>query len=96
MPAQSPLLIALPDELEGASVCLRPYRMDDAVALWEAVEESRGHLAPWMPWVHDYQEPDDAREFLVRSRARWQLREDLAVAIIECESGRFLGGSGCA
>ena len=94
MPAPSPLLIALPDELDGPCVRLRPYRPDDAAALWEAVQESREHLAPWMPWVDDYQEPDDAREFLVRARARWQLREDFGVAVIERESGRFLGGSG--
>ena len=94
MPAPSPLLIALPDVLEGRRVRLRPYRPDDAAALWEAVQESRDHLAPWMPWVDEYQEPDDAREFVVRARARWQLREDLSVAIVEREGGRLLGGSG--
>ena len=94
MPAPSPLLIALPDELNGPRVCLRPYRLDDAAPLWTAVRESREHLEPWMPWVHDYQEPDDVREYLVRAQARWQLREDLAVAIVERTSARLLGGSG--
>ena len=94
MPAPSPLLIDIPAALEGPTVCVRPYRTDDAQALWDAVQESREHLAPWMPWVHDYQEPDDAREFLIRAQARWQLREDLGVAIVERESGRLLGGSG--
>ena len=62
--------------------------------LHQAILDSVEHLAPWMPWVDDYQEPDDAREFLVRAQARWQLREDLAVAVVERESERFLGGSG--
>jgi RimJ/RimL family protein N-acetyltransferase len=87
-------LIDIPDALEGPNVRVRRYRLDDAQALWDAVEESREHLAPWMPWVHDYQAPDDAREFLIRTEARWQLREDLSVAIVERESGRLLGGSG--
>ena len=94
MPAPSPLLVVLPDELEGPSVCLRPYRTDDAAALWEAVQESRSHLEPWMPWVHEYHELDDVREYLVRAQARWQLREDLAVAIVDRAAGRYLGGSG--
>ena len=94
MPAPSPLLIALPDELDGPRVRLRPYCPDDAVALWEAVQESREQLAPWMPWVHDYQALDDAREFVIRAQARWQLREDLGVAIVERATGRLLGGSG--
>ena len=94
MPAPSPLLISLPEELDGPRVRLRPYRPGDAAGLWQAVQESHALLEPWMPWVRDYQEPDDAREFVVRARARWQLREDLAVAIVERETGRFLGGSG--
>ncbi len=94
MPSPSPLLIDIPDALDGPNVRVRPYRPDDAQALWDAVQESREHLAPWMPWVHEYQEPDDAREFLIRAQARWQLREDLSVAIVERESGRLLGGSG--
>ncbi|MDP8922956.1 MAG: GNAT family N-acetyltransferase [Chloroflexota bacterium] len=94
MPARSPLLIELPDVLDGPRVRLRPHRPDDATPLWEAVQESREHLEPWMPWVDEYQEPDDVREYLVRARARWDLREDLAVAIVERSSGRLLGGSG--
>ncbi len=94
MPAPSPLLIVLPDRVEGPRVRLRPYRAEDAATLWDAVQESRDHLEPWMPWVHEYQAPDDVREYLVRARARWQLREDLAVAILERETDRLLGGSG--
>ena len=94
MPTISPLLIPLPTELAGPHVCLRPYRREDAADVWEAVEESRAQLEPWMPWVYDYQEPDDVRDEMVRAEARWLLREDLAVGIFERASGRYLGGSG--
>lgn len=90
----SPILIDIPGELQGPRVLVRPYRPEDAEALWEAVEESRAHLSPWLPWVHDYRSPDDARAFVVRARARWLLREDLTVGIFDRGSGRFLGGSG--
>lgn len=94
MPAPDPLLIPLPDALDGPRLRVRPYLRDDADALWGAVQESREHLEPWMPWIHEYQDVDDVRSYLVRAQARWQLREDLAVAIVERASGRLLGGSG--
>jgi RimJ/RimL family protein N-acetyltransferase len=90
----SPILIDIPEELQGPRVLVRPYRPEDAEALWEAVEESRAHLSPWLPWVHDYRSHDDARAFVVRARTRWLLREDLTVGIFDRGSGRFLGGSG--
>jgi RimJ/RimL family protein N-acetyltransferase len=92
--AQSPLLIPLPEALHGPRVTVRPYNPDDAPAMWEAVEESRDHLWPWLPWVDHYRSPDDARAYMVRARAHWMLREDLPVGVWEREGGRLLGGSG--
>jgi RimJ/RimL family protein N-acetyltransferase len=93
-PSQSPLLIELPEHLDGARVRLRPFSADDAPALWEAVDESREHLAPWLPWAGRYASVDDAREYVARAAAWWLLRQDLPVGIFERESGRLLGGSG--
>ncbi len=88
-------LVDLPDELLGPRLTVRPYREDDAPALWEAVEESRGGpLGDWMPWVNEYRAPEDALATIRRLRARWLLREDLVTAIFERATGRFLGGSG--
>ena len=92
-PMTAPLLIELPEELRGPHVLLRPYRPDDAPALWEAIDESCAHLAPWMPWVDDYAGPEDAQAYVRRARARWLLREDLAVGIFD-HAGHYLGGSG--
>ena len=89
----SPILIDIPEEVIGFRVLLRPYRPEDAAALWEAIQESLEHLAPWMPWVHDYHSLDVARAYVARARARWLLREDLAVGIFRRDGG-FLGGSG--
>lgn len=89
-----PILIEIPEQIDGARVRLRPYLPEDAPAIWEAVDESREQLAPWLPWVHRYSSLDDAREFVARARAWWILRQDLIVGIFEHEGGRFLGGSG--
>ena len=89
-----PLLIELPDELVGDRVIIRPWAEADADDLWDAIDNSREHLEAWMPWVDRYHNPDNALEYCRRSRARWLLREDLAVAIVEKESGQVVGGSG--
>lgn len=87
-------LIPLFDELRGSRVVVRPYRLDDADQIFAAVEESRQHLWPWLPWVAQHQTIEDTRDFILRTQARWLLREDMTVGFFEAESGRYLGGSG--
>ena len=94
MAAVEPLLIDLPDELVGDRVIVRPWAEADADDLWDAIDNSREHLEAWMPWVDRYHNPDNALEYARRSHARWLLREDLAVAIVEKSTGRVVGGSG--
>src|SRR5262249_54116784 len=80
------------DQLEGERVLLRPHRLSDLEALYEAIVESRDHLRPWLPFADETEE--EARDFLVRSMARWLLREGFDTGIWLRESGRFLGGIG--
>ena len=89
-----PILVEVPEELHGERIVVRPYRREDAVALWDAVQESREHLAPWLPWVQGYRSLDDARAYVARAHARWELREDMAYGIFAREDGRLLGGTG--
>jgi RimJ/RimL family protein N-acetyltransferase len=94
MASVDPLLIDLPDRLEGERVVVRPWDEADADGLWDATDESREHLGPWMNWIEWNRNPDDSRQYIRRSRARWLLREELAVAIVERATGRIVGGSG--
>ncbi|MGI9149193.1 MAG: GNAT family N-acetyltransferase [Chloroflexota bacterium] len=89
-----PVLVDLPDELLGPRITIRPYADPDAAALWEAVDESRASLRDWMPWVTEYDSADAALATVRRLRARWLLREDLAVGMFDRHSGRLLGGIG--
>lgn len=73
---------------------LRPLTLRDAPAVWEAVNESREHLAAWLPWVSTMRSLDDERATIVEMRARWMRREGLTVGIFDRASGRYLGGSG--
>jgi RimJ/RimL family protein N-acetyltransferase len=94
VPGAASAPIELPDQLVGGLVTVRPYAEPDAPLLWEAIEESREHLAPWMPWVGAYTTPDEALAAVRRFRAKWLSREDLHVAIFDRGGQRFLGGSG--
>lgn len=73
---------------------LRPFRPGDGAALWEATEESREHIRPWLPWGEDTRTPADSESYARRACARWITREDLPLGIWEAETGRFLGGTG--
>ena len=90
----SPVLIDVPEQLDGPRVRVRPYRPDDAQALWEAVDESRDHLLPWMPWPNKYTSPADAHVTIAHMHADWLRREGLSNGIFDLANGALLGGSG--
>jgi ribosomal-protein-serine acetyltransferase len=92
--AVRPILIDLPTELIGERVIVRPYLAGDGAQLWEAIEESREHILPWLPWGDTHKTPADSEEFVRKMSARWLLREDLPLGIWDRTTGRYLGGTG--
>ncbi|HXX38416.1 MAG TPA: GNAT family N-acetyltransferase [bacterium] len=94
LPSAPPSSIEIPPILYGKRVLVRPFSEEDTAAFWAALEESRSHLEPWLPWVQYVRSVDDARADLARLHARWLTREDLAVGIFDRETGRLFGGSG--
>ena len=84
----------LPDEIVGERILLRPFRSGDGQAVWEAVDESRQHITPWLPWGDKHKTPLDSEMFARKSQARWILREDLPMGIWRQSDERFLGGVG--
>ncbi|HEU0028065.1 MAG TPA: GNAT family protein [Ktedonobacterales bacterium] len=87
-------LIPLFDELRGERVVVRPYHPEDAAELQAAVAESRDHLRPWLPFADQHQRIEESRDFIIRVTADWLLREDMAVALLDATTGRFVGGAG--
>jgi RimJ/RimL family protein N-acetyltransferase len=88
----TPILREVPDELVGERVLLRPYRPGDGAQLWEAVEESRDHHLPWIPWGEGHKLLADSEESARKMQVRWLLREDLPLGIWERTTGTYLGG----
>jgi ribosomal-protein-serine acetyltransferase len=92
--ALPPILRELPEQLMGDRVLLRPYRAGDGMALWEAVDESREHVLPWLPWTDKHQTPADSEVWVRNAQSKWILREDLGFGVWDRVTGRYLGGSG--
>jgi len=94
MSHQEPILVELPERIDAERVYLRPYRAGDGEAVFAAVEESIEGLRQWLPWTDQHGAAEASEAFARRARARWELREDLTMAICRQEDGRYLGGSG--
>ncbi len=70
---------------------LRAYQADDAEPLWEALEESRSHLHPWLRHWPSRTLLDEVRIELARLRAQWLTRQHLAFGIFDRADQRYLG-----
>jgi ribosomal-protein-serine acetyltransferase len=81
-----------PITLISKDIVLRAYRLADADAVWEAIDESRPSLERWVPDIASRRTPDDIRAGLaplVTSPG-----ERLVYAICERSTGRILGEVG--
>lgn len=85
-------LVPLFEELHGERVIVRPHTIADFDELWEAIQESRDYLRPWLPFAD--QSPDDLRVWLTHAEARWATRETLGCAIVDRATGRLAGNIG--
>ena len=76
-----------------SGIRIRPYRLDDAPAIWEAVRESMRELQQWMPWCHPGYSIEESRSWLGVQVPAFQQRTTFEFAITTDE-GRYLGGCG--
>jgi RimJ/RimL family protein N-acetyltransferase len=86
--------VKLFDKLAGERVLVRPYRVEDAEALREAVEESREHIRAWLPFADAHQSIEETRDWITHTMAQWLLRENMGTGVFLREDGAFLGGLG--
>ncbi|MGJ8698135.1 MAG: GNAT family N-acetyltransferase [Verrucomicrobiaceae bacterium] len=73
---------------------VRPYRLEDVEEIFEAAEESREHVAPWMDWLTPDYAMEDARtwvEFAVKSR---EDRTGYFFVVVDDADGAVVGSCG--
>lgn len=79
-------------EFSDGFVLIRPYRPDDAGAIYEAVRESIPDLSPWVSWCHAYYSMEEAKFFLKTQAEWWKEGSVYNFAIIDAVDDVFLGG----
>jgi RimJ/RimL family protein N-acetyltransferase len=92
--AGDPLLIDVPEQLEGPRVVLRPFRAGDGAAVWPAVEESRQEVALWQDWIESHRSPRHSELAVRRLRLKFIARECLYFGIWLRLDQHFLGWVG--
>ena len=78
-------------QLTSGSVLLRPYRLSDVDAVYEAVRESIAELSPRMYWCRPDYSIEEARTWVESCAEAWERESEYRFAITDSGSGVFLG-----
>jgi len=79
--------------MEHPDISIRPYRIEDAAKVFEAVRNSLSELIPWMPWCHPEYTMDETLAWLEIQVPAFERGENFEFAI-ESGDGNYLGGCG--
>jgi RimJ/RimL family protein N-acetyltransferase len=89
-----PTLEPVPESIETERLLMRPYQPGDGAQLIEALLESRAELDPWFDWHRRFATVEDAEDLVLRRLAGFIRRDDCTYALVDRQSGRFLGATG--
>jgi len=81
-------------ELIEGPLLIRPYREEDANALYDAVRESLSEVSRWLPWCHENYSIEESKEFVGSREKAAHEGEWYSFAVFEREGSKFLGGVG--
>jgi RimJ/RimL family protein N-acetyltransferase len=93
-----PLLIDIPERLDGERTVLLAPRAGLGAELAVVVTQSLSHLRPWMVWAQDAPTAQSAELVVRHMQADFIARRDLAFQLFarraDGSAGRLLGGAG--
>jgi RimJ/RimL family protein N-acetyltransferase len=75
-------------------LCLRCWHPEDAAGLKAAVDASRDHLSPWMPWAQEETTLQAHIDRLRKVRGQFDLGEDFVYGVFSRNESLVLGSSG--
>jgi RimJ/RimL family protein N-acetyltransferase len=81
-------------ELSNDIVKIRRYCADDIPSLFEAARESTNEMLAWLSWCHPNYTVEESRSFVLSSETTWDEKTRFAFAVLDVNSGLFLGGVG--
>jgi len=80
--------------LAGGFIEIRRYDESYVDQVYEAVDESRAELIPWMFWVTPEYSIDDARTYAAKMKQAWDNREIFSFIVFDRTTERVIGGCG--
>ena len=89
-----PILLDFPQEFETERLLIRCPLPGDGAMVNEAIVESHEELKEWMPFAVNLPSIEETEENVRRAHAKFLLREDLRLHMIQKSSGRFVGSTG--
>lgn len=92
-----PARFSVPELIETARLLLRPFSVDDAPQLHEALVESISELRDnlwFLPWVVEEQTLQSAAARCRKAQGNFLLRLDLPYLVFERHSGRLVASAG--
>jgi RimJ/RimL family protein N-acetyltransferase len=98
MNTPDPMLIDIPERLDGAHTVLQAPRAGLGAEMAVVITQSLPHLRPWMPWAQDAPSAESSELVVRRMQADFIARRDLCFQIYarraDGSPGRLLGGTG--
>jgi RimJ/RimL family protein N-acetyltransferase len=73
---------------------IQPHDFSCIPSLYEAIEESRESIAPWMRWMHANYSLRDTEEFTAYALTAWNERTEFAFVIRDTQDGMIVGCCG--
>lgn len=70
-----------PSDVRSTRLVIRVWQRHDADRLAEAIDRSREHLQPWMPWARRPSTAADIAELIASWNADWQRGGDVAYGL---------------
>ena len=89
-----PILLDIPERIEGERIYLRSCKPGDGPMVYDAVAASIEELKPWMPWANGAQSENETEANVRESYAEFILRKDLRLHIMRKSDDAFLGSTG--
>ena len=87
-------LVASSVYLRDEHVAIRPFFPADAQPVFEAVQESRAQVDPWLSDLAATRSVSDVEDYIARQPGRWANGEAYNFAILDHPTRTLLGGCG--
>jgi ribosomal-protein-serine acetyltransferase len=73
---------------------IRPYRPQDTLAHFDAVQASRAEIAPWLPWLHSSYGRQDSVAWVDSRAVAWVTGSEFSFVVEHAASSTFVGSCG--